>query len=238
MQRVRSTQKFPTVFAEARAKAADEGDGERDAGGGRNEILGGEAHHLGQIAQRAFAAVVLPIGVGGEADSGIESEVWCHGRHARRVERQQPLEAHERVDAQEARGVEQQHGDRIGDPMLLARLVDPGDSVKPALDGAEHRRQERPLALEHSCHETAERNDERGEDREIDRDLNPAINGHGSLLELLGPEQRVGEVDEEAGGHDAGEPIVEDHGCLLRAGRRRRRRRSTPRRSRGRRQAR
>ena len=99
--------------------------------------------------------------------------------------------------------------------MLLARLVDSGDSIKPALDWAEHRRKERSLALEHPRHETAERNNEGGEDREIDRDLNPAINGHGSLLELLGPEQRVGEVDEEAGGDDAGEPVIEDHGCLL-----------------------
>ena len=64
--------------------------------------------------------------------------------------------------------------------MLLARLVDAGDPVEPALDWAEYRRQERALALEHSRHETAERHDERGEDREIDRDLNPAIEGHGS----------------------------------------------------------
>ena len=66
--------------------------------------------------------------------------------------------------------------------MLLARLVDPGDPVKPALDRAEHGRQERPLALEHSRHVTAERNDEGGEDREIDRDLNPAVECHGEPL--------------------------------------------------------
>jgi len=34
-------------------------------------------------------------------------------------------------------------------------------------------------------------------------------------LEFLGPEQRVSEVDEQRGGDDAGESIVEDHGCLL-----------------------
>ena len=37
----------------------------------------------------------------------------------------------------------------------------------------------------------------------------------GSLLEPLRPEQRVGEVDEQRGGDDAGEPVVEDHGYLL-----------------------
>ena len=35
------------------------------------------------------------------------------------------------------------------------------------------------------------------------------------LLEFLRPEQGVGEVSEEAQRHDASEPIVEDHGCLL-----------------------
>ena len=68
--------------------------------------------------------------------------------------------------------------------MLLARLVDAGDSVKPALDGAEDRRQERPLALEHPRHEAAERNDERGEDHEIDGDLNPAVEGHDAPLRI------------------------------------------------------
>ena len=63
--------------------------------------------------------------------------------------------------------------------MLLARLVDAGDPVEPALDGAEHRRQERPLAFEHARHVAAERHHERGEDHEIDGDLNPAVEGHG-----------------------------------------------------------
>ena len=34
------------------------------------------------------------------------------------------------------------------------------------------------------------------------------------LLEFLGPEQSVGEVDEESHRHDAGKPIVEDHDVL------------------------
>ena len=63
--------------------------------------------------------------------------------------------------------------------MLLARLVDAGDPVKPALDGAKHRRQERALALEDLRHIAAKRHDERGEDHEVDRDLNPAVEGHG-----------------------------------------------------------
>jgi len=37
----------------------------------------------------------------------------------------------------------------------------------------------------------------------------------GASLELLGREQSVGEIDKQPGGDDAGEPVVEDHGCLL-----------------------
>jgi hypothetical protein len=36
-----------------------------------------------------------------------------------------------------------------------------------------------------------------------------------AVLELLWPEQCVGEVDEQPGGDDAGEPVIEDHVCLL-----------------------
>ena len=165
-------------------EGADQRHGKRDAGGSRHEILGGEPHHLRQIAERAFAAVVLPVGVAGEADRGVEGKVGRDGRHACRIERQQSLEPHERVDAEEARGVEQQHGDRIGDPMLLARLVDASNPVKPALDRAEHRRQERALALEHLRHIAAERHDERGEDHEINGDLNPTIEGHDAPLRI------------------------------------------------------
>ena len=132
-------------------KAADQRDGEGNTGGGRDEVLGGETHHLGQIAERALAAVVLPVGVGGEADRRVEGQVRGYGRHARRVQRQKALEAHERVDTQEAGRVEQQHGDRVGDPSLLARLVDAGNAVEAALDRPENRREKRPLALEHAA---------------------------------------------------------------------------------------
>src|SRR5258708_2233174 len=57
------------------------------------------------------------------------------------------------------------------------------------------------------------------------------------LSKSLGAQQRVGEVDEQRHGHEAGERIVECHGCPLKTGRRRRRTRSTERRTRGRRPA-
>src|SRR5476649_595672 len=54
------------------------------------------------------------------------------------------------------------------------------------------------------------------------------------LSEPLGPKQSVGEVEQQPCGHEGGERIIEDHGLLLRAGRRRRRSRSPARKSRAR----
>jgi len=44
--------------------------------------------------------------------------------------------------------MEQQHRDRIGQPMLLALFVDAADPVQPGLDRPQHRREECALAIE------------------------------------------------------------------------------------------
>ncbi len=53
---------------------------------------------------------------------------------------------------EEAADVEQQHGDRIGQPVLLASLVDAADPVEAGFDRAQHRREEGTLAIEDACH--------------------------------------------------------------------------------------
>ena len=109
-----------------------------------------------------------------EADGRVEGEVRRNGRLVGRIERQHGLEAHQGVKDQEAGDVEEQHGHRVGQPMLLALLVDAADPVQRRLNRPKHRGQECALALEDARHVAAERHDERGENREIDRDLNPA----------------------------------------------------------------
>ena len=48
-----------------------------------------------------------------------------------------------------------------------------------------------------------------------DEDLDPAVEGHdGAPSEPLGPEQGVGEVDEQAQGHEAAERVVEEHDAI------------------------
>jgi len=59
--------------------------------------------------------------------------------------------------------MKQQHDDRVGQPMLLAPLVDAADPVEPGLDRPQHRRQECTLAIEDARHVPAERFYERDE---------------------------------------------------------------------------
>ena len=88
MQRVRSTQKLPMVLRRRAREAADQRDREHDAGRRRQEVLVRQAEHLHEIGHRAFAAVVLPVGVGDEADRRVEGEVRRDGRLSGRIERQ------------------------------------------------------------------------------------------------------------------------------------------------------
>ena len=160
-------------------EAADQRDRERDAGGRRQEILVRQADHLHEIGDRALAAVVLPVGVGDEGDRGVEGEVFSDRALPRRVEGQHGLQAHHAVDDEEAADMEQQHGDRVGQPMLLALLVDAGDPVDAGLDRTQHRREKRLLAVEHARHVPAERLCERDDDNAEKNDLEPTDHSHG-----------------------------------------------------------
>ena len=70
-------------WTECARKTADQRNREHDAGRRRQEVLMRQAEHLREIGHRAFAAVVLPVGVGDEADGGVEGEIRRDGRHAR-----------------------------------------------------------------------------------------------------------------------------------------------------------
>ena len=93
-------------------EAADQNEREHDAGRRRQEVLVREADHLREVRHRAFAAVVLPIGVGDEADRRVERQIGRHGRLFGRIERQHGLNAHQPVEDEKAADMEQQHADR------------------------------------------------------------------------------------------------------------------------------
>ncbi|MGY3356551.1 hypothetical protein ACVWZK_003214 [Bradyrhizobium sp. GM0.4] len=159
-------------------EAADQGDRQRDAGCRRQEVLVRQAEHLHEIGQRALSTVILPVGVGDEGDRGVEGEIRGDSALAGRIERQDGLQPHHAVDDEEAADMEQQHGDRIGQPMLLALLVDAGEPVDAGLDRTQHRRQEGPLAVEHARHVPAERFCERDGNDAKENDLEPTDHSH------------------------------------------------------------
>ena len=178
MQRVISTQKLPIGLRRGAREAADQRDRQHDAGRRRQEVLVRQAEHLHEIGQRALAAVVLPVGVGDEADRRVEGEIGRDRRLPGRIERQHALQAHQRIEDEEAADVEEQHGDRVGQPMLLALFVDAAEPVERRLDRPQDRRQEGALAVEDARHVAAERLHQRDDDRAEEQNLNPADDGH------------------------------------------------------------
>jgi hypothetical protein len=57
------------------------------------KVLHRQPEHLRQIGQRALAAVVLPVGVGDEADGGVEGEIGRDRAMPGGIERQHVLQA-------------------------------------------------------------------------------------------------------------------------------------------------
>ena len=167
MQRVISTQKLPMVCTECARKTANERNREHDAGRRRQEVLVRQAQHLHEVRQRAFAAVVLPVGVGDEADRRIERQIRRHRRLLGRIERQQRLEAHQRIENEKAADMKQQHADRVGQPTLFAFLVDARRAVERQLDRPQNRREKGAFAVEHARHVAAEHRRDRDDDRAI-----------------------------------------------------------------------
>ena len=84
-------------------KAADQRHRQHDAGRGRQEVLVRQAEHLHEIGQRAFAAVVLPVGVGDEAHRRVEGEIRRDRGLLRRIERQHGLKPHQGVEDEQVR---------------------------------------------------------------------------------------------------------------------------------------
>ena len=108
----------------AAREAADQRDGERNAGRGRHEIVHRQPRHLREIAHRRFGHIGLPVRVGDEAHRRVEGEALLDRGLTLRVEGQDPLQPLQRIKRDEARHAEEQHGDGIGDPMLVFRLID------------------------------------------------------------------------------------------------------------------
>ncbi len=79
-------------------KAADQCHREHDAGRRREIVLMRQAEHLHEIRERAFATVVLPVGIGDEAHRRVERQIFGYCGLLGRIERQEGLQPHQRVN--------------------------------------------------------------------------------------------------------------------------------------------
>ena len=160
------------------AEAADERDERGHARGRGHEVLHREPDHLGQVAHRGFAAVPLPVRVGGEAHGRVERRVGAHGAHALRVERQHPLEALQQVDDQQADEVEEQHRDRVRPPRHPLLGIDAREPVADALDRPEDPIQDEGCSLVDPGHVASEWLRKRRQDDDVEGDLEEPVRGH------------------------------------------------------------
>ncbi len=135
------------VARAAAGQAAEQGDRDGQAGRGRREVADREDARLGEVRRPGLAGVVLPVGVGLEADRGVERELRRHGRDAALVERQDVLEAEHDVAGDDGDERHDEHRDGVPAPALLGGLVDAADAVDRPLDGPKDRAQEDALAL-------------------------------------------------------------------------------------------
>ncbi|MPL86093.1 hypothetical protein SDC9_32069 [bioreactor metagenome] len=138
-------------------EAADHRDADCHAGCRRNEVLHRQTGHLREIAELRLAGIGLPVGVGDEADRGVEGQISRHAGNAVGVHRQGALQAQDRIEGNEPRQVEDQNGKRIGLPALRNIGPDAGKAVEAALERAENGRKRRGLCGIDTGHQAGQR---------------------------------------------------------------------------------
>jgi hypothetical protein len=152
-------------------EGADQSNGDRHAGRGGHEVLHAQPRHLGEVRHGAFAAIVLPVGVGDEAHSGIKRQFRPDRSHAGRVERQHALHALQSIKQQQAGKVEREHGEGIARPALLLAVAGARKRIKAPFDRNEDGRKECTFPGKDARHIGAERFDEGKDDPAEKQDL-------------------------------------------------------------------
>ena len=142
MVRVRSTQKFPSDSDLPPCESPGQCGENRDPGGRRHEVLNGQRHHLDEVAQRRFAAVILPVRVGGETDSDIEGGVRSDGRKSLGIPGQQVLGSQQRIHTEKTHQVKGEKRGRVHIPGHGGFGIDAAGAIDAALQrpqyAAEH----------------------------------------------------------------------------------------------------
>ena len=90
-----------------------QGGGDGNAHGGGSKIVKRKAHHLRKIGQGGFAAVTLPIGIGGKTGRRVEGQIGGDRPEALGVQGQQVLKPKNDIGKQQPDQAEQKQGNGI-----------------------------------------------------------------------------------------------------------------------------
>ncbi len=159
-------------------KAAHQRESHRETGRRRQKVMNGEAEHLGQMAHRGLAAIILPVGVGDKAHRCVEREVRRHRVKAARVQWEEALQALQDIERQESGDGEREHRQRIDKPVLLVRWINSRQAIEAALDRSQCGTEKGSFARVYVGNEFAERYGAGQNQREHKRDLRPADERH------------------------------------------------------------
>ena len=157
-----------------------QGRGDRDAGGGGGEVLHRQSGHLREVTGRALAGVELPVSVGHEADGGVECQVRRHAGEALGVQRQQVLQAQDRIEEEEGGRREGQEREGVGQPALALLRIDPRQAVEDRLHRLQHRAEPCGFVLPNPRHVDAKGPAEADGEADRQGDLGPSLDIHGS----------------------------------------------------------
>ena len=159
--------------------AAHERGGNGDADRGGEKIVTGQANHLRKVGHRAFAAVILPVRIGGKAGRGVKREMLGKRRQFLRVERQHILQPENPISEQHRDEAENKHRDRVLLPIVLLLGIDAQHFVSETLDRLKDGIEKSLAArVENASQVKAERLRDKKKRGNVKCELNPAVSVH------------------------------------------------------------
>ena len=158
----------------AASDAANQSDGDGNADRCAEEIVIGEANHLGEVAHGGFTGIGLPVGVGGEGGRRVPGQQGTHAGKVLWIPGEVKLETLDEVSQQQRGEAEEQHSRPVLAPCHLFFTVNAGYAIDQVLEWAE----ELVFPGEDAVHVTAQRPHADEKNDKIDKKLEPAIEGH------------------------------------------------------------
>jgi len=107
-----------------------QGGGDSNPRGGGNKIMKRQSHHLRKVGHRGFAAIALPVGIGGKTGRRVEGQIGAERAKPLWVQRQQVLNPENDIREKQANKTEHKQRNGILLPVLFLFSIHPEYPVK------------------------------------------------------------------------------------------------------------